>query len=148
MKVILLEDVKGIGKKGDLVNTSDGHARNFLFPKKLAVEATAGNLNAKKRQDDNAEAERQQILAEAKSLKEKIEDVEVVLHGKLGNGKLFGSFTNKEVAQELEKQHGLKVDKKKITLKTPIKNIGTFSAVCKLHPKVSADLDIKVLEVK
>ncbi len=148
MKVILLSDVKGIGKKGELVNTSDGHAKNFLFPKKLAVEATANNLNAKKRQDDNAEKERQRILNEAKDLKDKIEKVEVILYGKLGNGKLFGSFTNKEVSLELEKQHNLKVDKKKITLKTPIKNIGTFSASCKLHPKVSANLDIKVLEEK
>ncbi len=148
MKVILLSDVKGIGKKGDLVNTSDGHAKNFLFPKNLAIEATAGNLNAKKRQDDNAEKERQRILDEANELKGKLEKVEVLLHGKLGNGKLFGSFTNKEVSLELGKQHNLKVDKKKITLKTPIKNIGTFSASCKLHPKVTADLTIKVLEEK
>ncbi len=148
MKVILLSDVKGVGKKGEVINTSDGHAKNFLFPKGLAIEATANNLNAKKRTDDNDAKERQRILDEATTLKDKIEKVEVVLHGKLGNGKLFGSFTNKEISTELEKQHNLKVDKKKITLKTPIKNIGTFSANCKLHPKVTAELDIKVLEEK
>ncbi len=148
MKVILLSDVKGVGKKGEVINTSDGHAKNFLFPKKLAIEATANNLNAKKRTDDNEEKERQRILDEATALKDEIEKVEVILHGKLGNGKLFGSFTNKEISIELKKQHNLNVDKKKITLKTPIKNIGTFSANCKLHPKVTAELEIKVLEEK
>ncbi|MFV0520729.1 MAG: 50S ribosomal protein L9 [Lachnospirales bacterium] len=146
MKVILTEDVKGVGKKGEIINANDGYAKNFLFPKNLALEATKNNLVAKERRDANAESERQQILEEAKNLKEILEKIEVVLHGKLGEGKLFGSFTNKEISQELKKQHNLDIDKKKITLPLPIKNIGTFNAKIKLHQKVTSDLTIKVVE--
>ncbi|MFV0440084.1 MAG: 50S ribosomal protein L9 [Lachnospirales bacterium] len=147
MKVILNADVKGVGKKGQIINANDGYAKNFLFPKNLAVEATSGNVHAQNKRDEKAELERQQILDEAKEVKKAIEDVEVKLYGKLGSGKLFGSFTNKEIASELEKQHNIKVDKKKITLKSPIKNIGEFAAIVKLHPKVTADLTVKVFEM-
>ncbi len=147
MKVILQADIKGVGKKGDVINANDGYAKNFLFPKKLAVEATKGNMDAKNRRDENAEQERQQILDEAKALKTKIDDIEVVIKGKMGNGKLFGAVTNKEIQEELKKQHNITIDKKKISLTIPIKSIGTFTAKVKLHPKVTAELTVKVEEL-
>lgn len=149
MKVILLKDIKGTGKKGDIINASDGHARNYLLPKGLAVEANAGNMKAKENKDRKAEEEKQQILAEAKELKSKIDNIELKIEAKLGsNGKLFGTITSKEIHEELIKQHGIDVDKKKITMKNPIKAIGTFEVLIKLHQKVSAELTVKVNEMK
>ncbi len=149
MKVILLQDIKGTGKKGDIINASDGHARNYLIPKGLGVEANAGNLNAKQNKDRKEEEEKQAILDEAKQLKAKIDEVELKIEAKLGsNGKLFGTITNKEIHEELIKQFSIDIDKKKITLKNPIKAIGTFDVVIKLHQKVSAELTVKVSEAK
>ncbi len=149
MKVILLKDIKGTGKKGDVINASDGHARNYLLPKGLAIEANAGNLNAKQNKDRKEEEERQRILDEAKTLAKKIEDVEVKITAKVGsNGKLFGTITSKEIHDELIKQFDINVDKKKITLKNPIKAIGTFDVELKLHKKVNAELTVKVIEAK
>ncbi len=149
MKVILLQDIKGTGKKGDIINASDGHARNYLIPKGLGVEANAGNLNAKQNKDRKEEEEKQAILDEAKELKAKIDELELKIEAKLGsNGKLFGTITNKEIHDELKKQFGIDIDKKKITLKNPIKAIGTFDVVIKLHQKVSAELTVKVNEAK
>ncbi len=149
MKVILLQDIKGTGKKGDIINASDGHARNYLIPKGLGVEATAGNINAKQNKDRKEEEEKQAILDEAKELKAKIDELELKIEAKLGsNGKLFGTITNKEIHEEMIKQFSINVDKKKITLKNPIKAIGTFSAEIKLHQKVTAELTVKVSEAK
>ncbi len=149
MKVILLQDIKGTGKKGDIINASDGHARNYLIPKGLAVEANAGNINAKQNKDRKEEEERHAILDEAKELKAKIDELELKIEAKLGsNGKLFGTITNKEVHEEMIKQFGIDIDKKKITMKNPIKAIGTFEVVIKLHQKVSAELTVKVSEAK
>ncbi len=149
MKVILLKDIKGTGKKGDIINASEGHARNFLLPRGMAVEANAGNLNAKQNKDRKEEEERQKILDDAKAIKAKIEDVELKIEAKLGsNGKLFGTITNKEIHEELKKQFDIDVDKKKITMKNPIKAIGTFDVILKLHQKVSAELTVKVSEIK
>ncbi len=148
MQVILLQDIKGTGKKGDIINASDGHARNYLLPKGLAVEATANNINAKNNKDRKAEEERQQILDEAKALKAKIDELVLVIEAKLGsNGKLFGTITNKEIHEELIKQFGIDIDKKKITMKNPIKAIGTFEVELKLHQKVTAELTVKVNEI-
>ncbi len=149
MKVILLQDIKGTGKKGDIINASDGHARNYLIPKGLAVEANAGNINAKQNKDRKEEEEKQAILDEAKELKAKIDELELKIEAKLGsNGKLFGTITSKEIHDEMKKQFGIDIDKKKITLKNPIKAIGTFDVIIKLHQKVSAELTVKVSEAK
>ena len=147
MKVILLEDVKSVGKKGELVNTSDGYAKNFLFPKKLAVEATKSNLNdfelKQKAEAKRKKEEFEQAQATAKELENKTVTVKV----KTGeNGKLFGSVTNKEVAEEIVKQTGMQIDKKKVSIGDPIKMVGERTAVIKLHPKVSAEITIKIVE--
>ena len=145
MKVILLADVKGVGKKDQVVNASDGYANNFLFPKQLAMEATKENLKrVENRQTRDAE-DKATALKEAQELGEKIKQVNVLMQGKAGDaGKLFGAITNKEVAAQLEKQTGLKVDRKKISLTRDIKAIGTFAADVKLHPKVTVRMDITV----
>ncbi len=145
MKVILLEDVKGVGKKDECVNASEGYAKNFLFPKKLAVEANAGNV---KRLDNKKKAEAEQareLLENAKELAKKVEEVTVNISVKIGsNGKLFGAVTNKEIAAALLSQSGLDIDKKKIVLSEPIKELGEKEASVKLHPQVTAKLKVKV----
>ena len=125
MKVILLKDVKGTGVKGDVVNVSDGYARNFLFPKGLAVEATKSNLNELKNKERAQQKRIEQEKQEARELAKKISDITLVIKAKSGeNGKLFGSVTNKEIAQELKKQHNITIDRKKIVLDEPIKQLG------------------------
>ena len=137
MKMILLQDVKSIGKKGDLINASEGYAKNFLLPRKLAVEATKSNLN---------DYELKQ-KAEAKRKQEELEDKVVTVKVKTGgNGKLFGSVTNKEVAEEIVKQTRLDIDKKKVSIGDPIKMLGERTAVIKLHPKVTAEVKVKIVE--
>ncbi|MEA5084195.1 MAG: 50S ribosomal protein L9 [Lachnospiraceae bacterium] len=147
MKVILLEDVKSVGKKGDIVNASEGYAKNFLIPRKLGVEANASNLNdikLKKQSEDKRKAEE---LAAAKELKAKLEEKTVKIPVKTGeNGKLFGSVTNKEIAVALEEQAGIKVDKKKIVLDDQIKMVGEKTVVIKIHPQVSAELKVAIIE--
>ncbi len=149
MKVILKEDVKGVGKKGDIINASDGYVRNFLFPKDLAVEANSGNINTLNRQNKKAEDEKQAILDEARAVAKDLEEKEVVLKMKLGEGgRAFGTITNKEIKTALKEQLNYEIDKKKITLKNPIKGIGSFSCDIKLHQKVTGKLSIKVIEEK
>lgn len=147
MKVILLENVKSLGKKGDMVNASDGYARNMLFPKKLAVPATESNkkdLEAKKRSEEKRAAE---VLAEAKELKEKIEKGSVTLSIKVGEGgRAFGSVSTKEIAEAAKSQLGLTLDKKKIQLAQPIKELGTAKVPVRLHPQVTAELKVNVKE--
>ena len=147
MKVILLEDVKSVGKKGEIVNASEGYAKNFLIPRKLGVEANASNMNdikLKKQSEDKRKAEE---LAAAKELKNKIEEKTVKIPVKTGeNGKLFGSVTNKEIAVALEEQAGIKVDKKKIVLDDQIKMVGEKTVVVKIHPQVSAELKVAIIE--
>lgn len=149
MKVILLEDVKNVGKKGQLVNASDGYAKNFLFPKKLAVEATKSNINDLELKKKAEEKRKQQELEEAKELAKQMEAKEVIVSVKTGeNGKTFGSVTNKEIAEALEKQTGLKVDKKKIVLEEPIKMVGSRTVIVKIHPQVNAEINVKIMEKK
>ena len=147
MKVILLADVKGVGKKGQEINASDGYARNFLIPKKLGMEVTASNLNdikLKKQADDRRKAEE---LEEAKKTKEILEQNEVKIAVKTGeNGKLVGSVTNKEIAQAIEKTSGVKVDKKKVELDDQIKMVGTRTVPVKLHPQVTAEVKVVITE--
>lgn len=146
MKVILLKDVKGLGKEGELVESKTGYARNFLFPKKLAVEATSVNL--KKWEEDHKikEEKRQEEIAEAKALKEKLERIEVLIKAKGGKeGKLFGSITSQDIAKSLEKQHKIKIDKRKIDLKDNIKNPGQIQLDVKVYPEIVAKLKVNVV---
>ncbi|MCJ7856405.1 50S ribosomal protein L9 [Lachnospiraceae bacterium NSJ-143] len=147
MKVILLEDVKGTGKKGQLVNASDGYANNFLLPKKLAVAATNENINSLKLQKKAEEKKKAEELAAAKELAQKLEKTDVKIAVKSGdNGKLFGSVTNKEIAAAIEAQTGLVIDKKKIVLNDQIKMVGTRHVNVKLHPEVTVEVKVIISE--
>ena len=146
MKMILLQDVKSVGKKGDLINASEGYAKNFLLPRKLAVEATKSNLNDYELKQ-KAEAKRKEELEKAQATAKELEDKVVTIKVKTGgNGKLFGSVTNKEVAEEIVKQTRLDIDKKKVSIGDPIKMLGERTAVIKLHPKVTAEVKVKIVE--
>lgn len=147
MKVILLEDVKSLGKKGQIVNVNDGYARNFILPKKLGLEATSKNLNDLKLQNANKEKLAQEALDAAKELAAKLEAGKVVLSIKTGEGgKAFGSVSSKEIATEVKNQMGYEIDKKKIQLKDAIKTLGTHTVPVKLHAKVTAELKVVVTE--
>lgn len=148
MKVILLQDVKGLGKKGEIVNAKDGYARNFLFPKNLAKEATEGNVKVLEEQKTAKKIKQQEELTKAKELAEKISELTVELKGKSGeNGKLFGSITTKDVSEALKKQHKIDIDKRKMDIDGGnIKSIGTTLVEVKVYPNVSAKLKVKVTE--
>lgn len=149
MKVILLEDVKNIGKKGAIINAKDGYARNFLFPKNLAIEATPANLkkleNAKKQQEEKE----QEIYEEAKKLEEELIKITIVIKSKAGeNGKLFGSITTKEIAEYLETEKNVSIDKRKFELDEPIKALGEYTVKVRLHTKVTAKMNVIVTELR
>ena len=147
MKVILLEDVKALGKKGQIVNVNDGYARNFILPKKLGLEATSKNMNDLKLQKANEEKVAQEQLDEAKALGAKIEAGKVELSIKVGEGgRTFGSVSTKEIAAAVKDQMGYDIDKKKIQLKDAIKTLGTHGVPVKLHPKVTVELKVVVKE--
>lgn len=147
MKIILLQDVKSLGKQGEIVDVSDGYARNFILPKKVGLEANSKNLNDLKLQKANEEKRAQELLEEAKELAKVLETKEVVVKMKSGEGgKTFGSISSKEIAVEAKKQCELELDKKKIQLPEPIKALGAYEVNVKLHPKVSAKLKVKVVE--
>lgn len=147
MKVILLEDIRGKGKKGQMIEASDGYARNYLLPRHLAVEATADNVNTMK-MNDKARAERQaQDKAQAQEVAEKLKSLTVNITAKAGTGgRLFGSITSAEVAEELKKQHHIVVDKKKIVQDEPIKSFGTFTLKAKLGFEIVANITVHVSE--
>lgn len=148
MKVILLEDVKKLGKKGEIVEVSDGYARNFVLPKKLGVEASGKNLNDLKLQNANKERVAQENLDAAKALAELMEKDQVVVSIKAGEGgRTFGSVSSKEIAQSYKEQCGREIDKKKIILPEPIKSFGVFEVGVKLHPQVTGTLRVKVTEL-
>ena len=147
MEVVLLEDVKALGKKGQIVKVNEGYARNFILPKKLGVEATPKNLNDLKLQKANAEKVAAQQLAAAKELAAKLEAASVTLSIKAGaNGKTVGSVSSKEIGKAIEDQIGLEIDKKKLVLPEPIKTFGTHEVPVKLHKDVVAKLAVKVTE--
>ena len=147
MEIVLLEDVKALGKKGQIVKVNDGYARNFILPKKLGVEATAKNLNDLKLQKANAEKIAAEQLAEAKALAEKIGELSVTLKMKAGEGgRAFGSVSSKEIAQAAKDQLGLEIDKKKMVLPEALKTFGTHEVPVKLHKDVTAKLTVKVTE--
>lgn len=145
MKVILMQDVKALGKKGDMVEVSDGYARNFILKKKLGVEANEANKNDLKLQKANQEKIAKEQYDAAVALGKELEEITVNVTVKAGeNGKVFGAVTAKEIAQALQAQYGKEVDKKKIQLADSIKNIGSFEVPVKLHTKVTAKLSVKV----
>ena len=147
MEIVLLEDVKALGKKGQIVKVNDGYARNFILPKKLGVEATAKNLNDLKLQKANAEKIAAEQLAEAKALAEKIGELSVTLKMKAGEGgRAFGSISSKDIAVAAKDQLGLEIDKKKMVLPEAIKTFGTHEVPVKLHKDVTAKLTVKVTE--
>lgn len=147
MKVVLLEDVKSLGKKGDIVEVSEGYARNFLIPRKKGVEANTVNLNTLKLQKAHEEKKIAEALTRAKELAEKLEKSSITLQIRGGKeGKTYGSVTTKEIYQAIKDQIGLEVDKKKIVLNDTIKTFGTHFAIIKLHKDVQARLTVKVVE--
>ena len=147
MKVILIEDVKSLGKKGELVNVNDGYARNYILAKKLGVEATPKNLNDLKLKKANEEKRAKEIYEEAAAFAERLFKMEVNVSIKAGEGgKIFGSVSSKEIAQAAQEQLGVELDKKKMQLPSPIKSVGTQMVPIRLHPKVTAQLKVNVRE--
>ena len=147
MKVILLQDVKSLGKKGEVVNVNDGYARNFILPKKLGMEATNANMNDLKLQKANADKIAAENLANAKAFKEEVETKTIRVSIRSGEGgKVFGAVTGKEIAQAAKEQFGYYLDKKKIVAKEPIKTFGIHEVPLKLHPQVTATLKVEVTE--
>ncbi|MDE6776845.1 MAG: 50S ribosomal protein L9 [Oscillospiraceae bacterium] len=147
MKVIFIQDVKGSGKKGDLKEVADGYARNMLIKKGFAVEATPENLNKLQGQQASAQHKKDVEKQNAEELKNKLDNKKIIISAKAGTGgRLFGSVTSAQVAQEIEKQYQCKVDKKKIILKSDIKAFGSFSAEIKLYTGISANIAIEVVE--
>ena len=147
MKVILLQDVKSLGKKGEIVNVSEGYARNMLLPKKLGVEANNKNLNDLKLQNQHADKVAQENLEAAQAMAKKIEDWLVETKIKTGEGgKTFGSVSSKEIAAAYKSQLNIEIDKKKLQLAEPVRSLGVYKVPYKVHPKVTAELTVKVAE--
>ena len=148
MKVILTQDVKGKGKKGQMLEVSDGYARNFMLPRKLAVEATPDAINTMRMNDKATQDRIAREKAEAMEIAKKLREMTVVVNAKGGgNGRLFGSITNQEIADALKGQSGISLDKRKIVIADPIKNVGTYTVTCKLGYEISAPLTVRIEEI-
>ena len=147
MKVILLQDVKGKGKKGQMLEVSDGYARNFMLPKKIAIEATPDAINTMRMNDKAAAEKAAKERSEAMEISKKLRELTVTVTAKGGGaGKLFGSVTNQEIADALKAATGITLDKRKIVIADPIKNVGTYTVTCKLGYEISAPLTVKIQE--
>ena len=147
MKVILTQDVKGKGKKGQMIEVSDGYARNFMLPRKLAVEATADAVNTMRMNDKAAAEKAARERAEANEIARKLKELTLVVTAKGGGaGRLFGSVTNQEIADALKAKTGITLDKRKIVISDPIKNVGTYTVTCKLGYEITAKLTVKIEE--
>ena len=147
MKVILLQDVKGKGKKGQMIEVSYGYARNFMLTKKLAIEATTDAINTMRMNDKATQERIAREKAAALDISKKLRDMTLTVTAKGGgNGRLFGSVTNQEIADALEKQSGIKLDKRKVVISDAIKNVGTYTVTCKLGYEISAPLTVKIVE--
>ncbi|MCR1899274.1 50S ribosomal protein L9 [Irregularibacter muris] len=145
MKVILKQDIKGLGKKGEIVNASDGYARNYLLPKGLVVEASQGNITKVKEQKKAAEIRKKREVEEAQALADKISKTTIVIQERAGeDGRLFGSVTSKDIAQVLQSQKKIKVDKRKISLAEPIRYVGNINVEVKVYPDITGNLTVKV----
>ena len=148
MKVILLEDVKKIGSKGDVLNVAEGYARNFLFPRKLAVEATAGHLKDLEQKKALEARRKVRVTEDAKNMAEKLATLIVKIPAKAGEGgRLFGSITSKDIADAIKSQHNIDIDKKKINLEIPIKSLGVYPVTIKLHQEIQAVFQVHVVEI-
>ncbi|MBQ6430895.1 MAG: 50S ribosomal protein L9 [Oscillospiraceae bacterium] len=148
MKVILLQDVKGKGKKGQMLEVSDGYARNYMLPRKMAVEATADNINTKRMTDKAVQERQQREREEAFAISEKMKDMVVTVRAKGGGaGRLFGSVTTQEIADAIKQQEGIDVDKRRIVLEEQIKTVGDYTVKCKLGYEITAKLKLKVEEL-
>ena len=148
MKVILLQDVKGKGKKGQMIEVSDGYARNYMLPRKMAVEATADAVNTMKMNDKAAAERAAKERAEAMDISHKLREMTLVVKAKGGGaGRLFGSVTNQEIADALKASAKITLDKRKIVISDPIKNVGTYTVTCKLGYEISAPLTVKIEEL-
>jgi len=146
MKVILEQDLKKVGKKGDIVEVSEGYARNFLFPKNIAIEATASNVNVAKAKQGSQQRKKQQANDEAILMAAQLEKVEITLAVRVGEaGKLFGSITGKDISAALKKDFNIDIDKRKIELTNEIKSIGDYEAVIKVHPTITAKITLHVI---
>ena len=149
MKIILLQDEKKLGKKGDIIEVSEGYARNYILPKKLGLEATAKNLNDLKLRKASEAKKAQEILDAAKALAGQLEGKQVVVKMKAGEGgRVFGSVSTKEIAAACKEQHGIELDKKKLQLADNLKTFGTYEVPVKLHPQVTGKLVVKVVEAE
>ena len=147
MKVILTQDVKGKGKKGQMIEVSDGYARNYMLPRKIAIEATADAVNTMKMNDKATQERIAREKAEALETSKKLREMTLTVKAKGGGaGRLFGSVTNQEIADALAKNAGIKLDKRKIVLSDPIKNVGTYTVTCKLGYEITAPLSVKIQE--
>ncbi|MHB9093519.1 MAG: 50S ribosomal protein L9 [Eubacteriales bacterium] len=147
MKVIFLQDVKKVGSKGDILEVAEGYARNYLFPRKLAVEATPGHLKDLEQKKSSEARKKAQVKEEAKELANRLETLNVKMTTKVGEGgKLFGSITSKDIAEAIKVQHNLDIDKKRIDLENPIKSLGVYPVTVKLHPEVQAKFQVQVFE--
>jgi len=147
MKVILLQDVKGKGKKGQMLEVSDGYARNYMLPRKMAVEATADAINTKRMNDKATQERIAKEKAEALEISKRLREMTLVVTAKGGGGgRLFGSVTNQEIADALEKNSGIKLDKRKIVISETIKTVGTYTVTCKLGYEINAPLTVKIEE--
>lgn len=146
MKVILLDNIKGVGKKDEVINASDGYARNFLFPKKLAVEANNENMNKLKAKKQSEQYKKDVDKENARNIAKKLDDIILMIKVKAGeNGKIFGGVTSKEISEELNKQYKINIDKKKIVLSENIKNLGSFDITIKLYEGITGKLKVKVM---
>ena len=147
MKVILLQDVKGKGKKGQMIEVSDGYARNFMLPKKMAIEATADAINTMRMNDKATQERIAKEKAEALAVSKQLRELTLVVTAKGGGaGRLFGSVTNQEIADALKAKAGITLDKRKIVISDPIKSVGTYTVTCKLGYEISAPLTVKIEE--
>ena len=145
MQVILKQDVKSLGKKDSLVNVSDGYAKNFLFPRGLAVEATTGNVNDMKEKNKSVAQKKERDLEQAKELAKRLSDIELDFKIKAGdNGKLFGSITGKDISEKLLAKHKIDIDKKKVVLQDALKTLGTKEVEIKVHPGVTATIKVRI----
>lgn len=147
MKIILLQDEKKLGKKGDVIEANDGYARNYILPRKIGVEATPGNMNELKLKKANEDKRAREILEAAKALAADLENRQVILKMKAGEGgKLFGSVSSKDIAEAFKVQQGLDIDKKKIQLTDALRSFGSYEVPVRLHPQVTGKLNVKVTE--
>ncbi len=148
MKVILQQDIKGKGKRGQMIEVSDGYARNYMLPRKLAVEANADNVNTMRMNDKAQQEKRQREREEAFAISNRMKEITVTVYAKGGGaGRLFGSVTTQEIADALQKEHGIALDKRKIVLEESIKTVGTYAVKCKLGYEITAELKVRIEEI-